>query len=125
MMSDKDKINYLIVQNLQQAAELDMMDARLKYCIGVIEEQTRILDDTDIPVPEYAVKELLSAYQQDIEKMTIRYDQLFESYKKIFGGDVSPNSAGIRTGETQIKITEEEINNLLSDLDPEIVKKMG
>ena len=116
-----DDLIKLFKENAHLAYEVDSLRAAVVMYQELTHLMATLLDkeNVSIPVAEYEV------IQQRYKMRMKQIDEMCAANKIILDTLV-----GMRTGESPFgmrtgKVTEEDVNRILSDIDPEIVKKMG
>lgn len=117
-MDDKIK---LIQENVRLAFEVDSLKATVEMYQRLTSMMAKSLDKENIPLNNEEFERIRNDYEMRMKQVTQLFDMnkfLLESFVGMRTGE---SSFGMRTG----KVTEEDVNRILSDIDPEIVKKMG
>lgn len=111
----------LIKENLHLAYEVDALRAAVSMYQKFSSVMAKLLDKQGVPLSGEEYNRINDEY---LARMKI-VEEAFEMNQTLFR-----LSVGMRTGDTSFgmrtgKVTEEDVNRILSDIDPEIVKKMG
>ena len=116
-----DVRDLLLNENLRLATEVDLLAADLKYKEEIISMMARLLSHHNVPVPTDELGMLAKKQEERLYNIVHMSDAVRQFQAKLLGMRTGESSAGKRTGE----VTEEDVNRILSDIDPDIVKKMG
>lgn len=126
-MIDDPLLRQVIGENFRLATEVDLLTADLKYLKSVMGLMSKLLGEHDVPVPSDDLDKLEADHADRIQRITNMAKVIEEIQGLAFGmrtGDKTEKptkSPGMRTGE----VTAEDVNRVLGDLDPDIVKRMG
>jgi len=118
-MTDAEKI--LLTENFRLAQEVDLLSADLKHLTDVMRLMGGLLQEHNVPVPNEQLTLLAMQHQERIFAIQKMSNAVSDIHDILLGMRTGEKSAGMRTGE----VTEEDVNRILSDIDPDIVKKMG
>lgn len=118
-MTDAEKI--LLTENFRLAQEVDLLSADLKHLRDVMQVMSRLLSENNVPVPTEELALLALQHEERVQAIAKMSNAVSEIHNILLGMRTGEKSAGKRTG----KVTEEDVNRILSDIDPDIVKKMG
>lgn len=116
-----DALKLMAQENFRLAAEVDLLSADLKYLRDVMGVMSRLLAAHEVPVPTEELAMLSKQHAERIIGISKMASAVNEIQGMVFGMRTGDESAGMRTG----KVTEDDVTRILSDIDPDIVKKMG
>lgn len=114
-------VQLLAKENFKLAGEVDLLSADLKYLQDVMVVMSRLLAEHNVPVPSEQLALLAMQHAERIHNISVMADAVDKVQSLLLGMRTGKESAGMRTGG----VTAEDITRVLSDIDPEIVRKMG
>jgi hypothetical protein len=118
-MTDAEKI--LLTENFRLAQEVDLLGADLKHLRDVMQVMSRLLHEHNVPVPNEELTILALQHEERLLAITKMSNAVASIHEMLLGMRTGENPVGMRTG----KVTDEDVNRILADIDPDIVKKMG
>lgn len=112
----------LLRMNFKLALEVDTLGANLDYLRNMAVIMTRLMSEHNVPYPAEEIQKLEDELSARIENINQYAETILRVQDAVFG----EKSAGMRTGSNFGKpVTDADLENILGQIDPDIVKKMG
>ena len=117
-----DVQQFLLNENMRLATEVDLLSADLKYLREVMATMSKLLAEAEVPVPTEELALMAKRHDERVAKIINMSAALAQFQQSMLGMRTGEDSAGMRTGKP---VTNEDVENILKQIDPTIVKKMG
>ena len=121
MMPDNVQ-QFLLNENIRLATEVDLLSADLKYLREVMTTMSKLLAQAEVPVPSEELAMLAKRHDERVANIVNMSTAISQFQQSLIGMRTGEESAGMRTGKP---VTNEDVENILKQIDPTIVKKMG
>jgi len=121
MMPDNVQ-QFLLNENIRLATEVDLLSADLKYLREVMTTMSKLLAQAEVPVPTEELAMLAKQHDERVANIVNMSTAIAQFQQSLLGMRTGEESAGMRTGKP---VTNEDVENILKQIDPTIVKKMG
>ena len=121
MMPDNVQ-QFLLNENIRLATEVDLLSADLKYLREVMTTMSKLLAQAEVPVPTEELAMLAKRHDERVANIVNMSTAIAQFQQSLLSMRTGEESAGMRTGKP---VTNEDVENILKQIDPTIVKKMG
>ena len=112
----------LLKENLRLATENDILNSEVKFLSDMISLMTPLLREHEVPVPTKRIEDISREHQKRLTHIQELHKIVEDFQQKLVGMRTGEESAGMRTGAP---VTDEDVNNILKQIDPDIVKRLS